>query len=65
METGAPDKLTSLSGMWYVSHDRTVDKHWAIPSMAGKNSGGGTSAEYNPGLPGGIGYVVLDLTAWS
>ena len=65
MENCAPDKLTSLSEMWYVSHERTVDKRWAIPSTAGKNSGGGTGAEYNPGLPGGIGYVVLDPTAWS
>ena len=46
-----------------MSQDRAVDEHQAISSTAEKNSEGGTSAEDNPGLPGGIWYMALDLTA--
>ena len=63
VETCAHDKPTEPGGMWYVLHDRMVDKHWAISSTAEKNFGGGTSAKDNPGLPGGIWYMALDLTA--
>ena len=59
----APDKPTEPGGMWYVLHDRMVDKRWEISSTAEKKSGGRTSAEDNPGLPGGIWYTALDLTA--
>ena len=61
VETCAPDKPTELGGMWYVLHDRMVDKRWEISSTAKKNSGGGTSAKDNPGLPDGIWYMALDL----
>ena len=46
-----------------MSQDRAVEERQAISSTAEKNSGGGTSAEDNPGLPGGIWYTTLDLTA--
>ena len=46
-----------------MSQDRAVDERQAISSTAEKNSGGGTSAEDNLGLPSGIWYMALDLTA--
>ena len=46
-----------------MSQDRAVEERQEISSMAKKNSGGGTSTEDNLGLPGGIWYTALDLTA--